>query len=336
MTLRRTSHFLLTTALLMGLMMACTAIPKTPPSAAQKIAVGDGTEDIVLNDFEQRHRLFISCDDRRHGDTSYFGAIVSYDLQSGHIDTMEVHEYPRGMQFRPHGLDLQQLGERLQLYAVCHDDKADQHWIACFQVHENQLYWIRNYTSPLLTSPNGVTALADGSLYVTNDHRVRGSLKESLFKQKVAEIIHFERDGAAKLAFRGLAYGNGITQRDGYVYAAATVEDAVYRFRIQPDATLAEQTRVAKVPGPDNLRWDGDDLIVACHLRLVKFLGHAKNAKKYSPTVVYRIQSGSEKPIAIYADKKGKTISAGATGLVYSDRLFVGQVFGDWIIEVKK
>jgi arylesterase / paraoxonase len=316
--------------------MACTVIPKAPLSGGKVIHVGDGTEDMVLDDFGARDRLLISCADRRHGDTAYFGAIVSYDLQSGALDTLEIHEYPIGMSFRPHGLDLLQVGDRLQLYVVCHDDQTGYHWIACFQILDNQLYWIQNYQAGLLKSPNGVTALADGSFYVTNDHYVRGSLKESFLKQRIAEVIRFEVDGTHKVAFKGLAYGNGITNRNGYLYAAATTENKVYRFKIAPDGMLTEQTCIAKVKGPDNLRWDGDDLLVACHMRLLKFLGHAKDSQKYAPTMIYRIQPGSTKPVPVYADKKGETISAGSTGLIYQDRLFIGQVFGDWIMEVKK
>ncbi len=319
-------------------LVGCAGIPKnTPYSGGKHITVGDGTEDMVLDDYGPSPRLLVSCTDRRHGaDTAYFSGIVTYDLQSGKIDTMEIREYPVGLAFLPHGLDLLQVGDRLQLYAVCHDDKNKHHWIACFQVFEHQLYWIQNYHAGMLTSPNGVTALPDGSLYVTNDHLVRGSFKESFLKQRKAQIIRFEQDATHKVAYDGLAYGNGITSRNGYVYAAATTENAVYRFKIAPDGMLTEKTRIAKVHGPDNLRWDSEDLIVACHLRLVKFLGHAKDPKKYSPTTVYRIVPGSTKPIPLYADKSGKIISAAATGLLYKDRLYIGQVFENWIMEVQK
>jgi hypothetical protein len=326
-------------ALILTLALAasgCVAIPKAPLTGGKVIAIGDGTEDIVLDDFGQQHKLYVSCDDRRNRDAPQFGAIVSYDLASGEIDTMPIKEYPFGLTFRPHGLDLQQVGERLHLYVVCHDDTAGHHWIAQFQVLDGALFWIRNYHADLLTSPNGVTAMPDGSLYVTNDHRVRGDFGEAIWKKKVATIVRFEPDATPSIAFTGLCYGNGINNRNGYVYAAATRENAVYRFKVEPDGKLTQQTRIAKVVGPDNLRWDGDDLLVACHMRSFKFLKHAKHPEKHSPTVVYRIQLDQRNAIPVYADKSGKTISAGATGLIYQGRLFIGQVFGNYIVEVKQ
>jgi arylesterase / paraoxonase len=321
---------------ILSLVVGCAAIPKAPLAGEKQIHIGPGTEDIVLDDFSAHDRLLISCADRRHGDDFQFGEIVSYDLASGDIDTMVIKEYPIGMAFRPHGLDLVQIDNRLMLFVVCHDNPNGHHWIASFQVIDKELYWIRNYQSGLLVSPNAVTALPDGSLFVTNDHKIYGSNKEALLKQKRAEIIHFDANGDSKIAFKGLCYGNGITYRNGYVYAAATVENAIYRFKVEQDGTLSEQTKIAKVNGPDNLRWDGEDLIVACHYRLLKFVKHAKSADNHSPTVVCRIQPGNLKPTPLYADKKGETISGGATGLIYKDRLFIGQVFEDWIIELKQ
>lgn len=318
-------------ASLLALLVGCTAIPKAPLTGGTRIPVGPGTEDIVLDDFGDRPRLLISCEDRRHGDSAYFSAIVSYDLQSGQVDTLSRRECPADMRFGPHGLDLVQVGDRLHLYVVCHDERARKHWVACFQVVGDELYWIRNYESPLLTSPNAVTALPDGSLYVTNDHQVRGSFKETFLRQKIAKIIHFNYDGKAQVAYDGLAYGNGITQRNGYVYAAATRGDAVFRLKMMPDGTLTEPTAIAKLKGPDNLRWDGDDLLVAAHLRSFAFLRHAKDARKHSPSVIYRIKPGQMKPVPIYAEK-GEGISAAATGLAYKGRLYIGGVFDGWIL----
>jgi arylesterase/paraoxonase len=313
----------------------CVSIPKGPLKGGEKIVIGPGTEDMILDDFGGQKRVLISCDDRRHGNRPSFSGICSYDPETRRIDTLKIKEYPHGMAFRPHGIDLQQIGQRLHLFVVCHDDSAGHHWVADFQVDGNDLLWVQNYQAGMLTSPNEVCAMPNGDLYVTNDHLKRGDLAESFFKKKVAEIIHFRPDASHQVAYKGIAYGNGITQRNGYVFVAATVENALYRFKVNSDGTLVEKTKIAKVKGPDNLRWDGEDLLVACHLRLVKFLAHAKNAEKRSPTTVYRIQPGKLKPIPVYGDK-GKTISGGSTALMLKDRLLVSQVFENWIVEVKK
>lgn len=313
----------------------CVAIPEGSFTGGRAITLGPGTEDMVIDDFSPEPRLLVSCDDRRNGNAPSFSGICSYHLRTGRVDTLHVKEYPFGMVFRPHGMDIQQIGERLHLFVVCHDDTAGHHWVADFQVDGNDLLWVQNYHAGLLTSPNEVCALPDGNLYVTNDHFQRGNNLESLLRKRVAEVVHFRPDASHHIAYKGLAYGNGITHRNGYVYAAATVEHAVYRFRIQADGTLTEKTRIARVHGPDNLRWDGDDLLVACHLRLLKFLAHAKKPHKRSPTTVYRIRLGEKRPIPLYSDS-GAIISGGSTALIWEDRLYVSQVFENWIVEVRK
>ncbi len=331
--------------------VSCSSIPKAPLTGGKSIEVGPGTEDMVVNDFGQDAQLLVSCGDHRHGkDSVHFGGIVRYDLTTGKLDTMQLMEYPKRLDFRPHGIDIQQIADRIQLYAVCHDDLGKRHWISVFEVSDNQLYWIKNYPdsvivtpkhiSPypakVLPSPNAVASLPDGSFYVTNDHLVRGRYKEDILSKKASTIVRFEPDGTYKVAIDGIAYANGITYRNGYIYVAATREHKIYRLAVQPDGMLGDKTCIAEVKGPDNLRWDGEDLIVACHLKPLKFIGHANKEKNSSPTVVYRIQLGNLKPIPIYADRKGETISAGSTGLFYKGRLFIGQVFGSTIVEVQK
>ena len=314
---------------------SCIRIPKAPLQAGKKIQVGQGTEDLVVDTLGAYPRLLISCDDRRHGDSPQFSGILSYDLQTKRLDTMEIREYPIGLTFRPHGLDIQRVDQFNRLYVVCHDDTAGNHWVACFEISGNDLYWVRNYYAGMLPSPNAVTVLPDGSMYVTNDHFIRDNFSEVFLKKENCEIIRFEDNGDNKVAYKGLAMGNGINFRDSTVYVAATRKNAVYKFDIAANGDLINRERIAKVIGPDNLRWDGDDLLVACHLKSFKFLAHAKNPKKHSPTVIYRLKLGEKQVIPVYSDK-GEHISAGATGLFWKDNLYIGQVFEDWILEVPR
>ena len=320
-------------ALMLLFMTSCINLRNSPMQGGKQIHVGQGTEDIVLDSWSESPRLLISCADRRHGDEPTFGAIVSYDPKTELIDTLTINEYPVGLAFRPHGLDIIEINDHVHLYVVCHDPKEGNHWIANFRVEGKELYWIRNYYAGMLPSPNAVCAMPDGSLYVNNDHFEHDNNSEVLWKKQVAEIVRFEQDGSHKVAYKGMAYGNGITFRDSVIYAASTRRNAIYSFDIAPNGDLLNRTKIAKLKGPDNLRWDGDDLIVACHVKPLKFLKHVKNAEKLSPSVIYRIKLGEKKPILMYADK-GKNIPACATGLIYDGKLYIGQVFEDWILEV--
>jgi hypothetical protein len=89
---------------------------------------------------------------------------------------------------------------------------------------------------------------------------------------------------------------------------------------------MINKQTIAKVHGADNLRFDGPDLLVACHLRFLDFLKHMKDSTHYSPTTVYRIDPVTKKTSVAYYDS-GKQISAGSTGLIYGGYLYASGVF---------
>jgi hypothetical protein len=100
------------------------------------------------------------------------------------------------------------------------------------------------------------------------------------------------------------------------------------------EGKMLNKKTIAKVKGPDNIRLDGNDLIVACHLKSFAFLHHMKDSTKHSPTTVYRVASdGTQKPTVLYFNK-GEVIDACATGLVFRNKLYLSQVFDPQVVVV--
>jgi sugar lactone lactonase YvrE len=130
-----------------------------------------------------------------------------------------------------------------------------------------------------------------------------------------------------------IAMGNGVVLGPDALYQAATRGNRVYRYPLLPDGRLGKRKVIARVVGPDNLRWDGDSLLVACHLRGLAFMRHTQDASKWAPSTVYRISTDGGKPQVVYADKGG-TISAASTALRLDGRLYISQVFGGTILVV--
>lgn len=329
---------------------ACKSLPEMSQAPVRKIEVGWGPEDMVIDDNDGAPRLLISCDDRRNH-PGLFSGIVAYNLETGAIDTLERIGEPKDLLFHPHGISIQRVGERTLLFVISHEEqevtpglsmrKAPVHPIVVYRVERDRLTWINTFQSDLFRSPNSVLAREDGSFYVSNDSYKRGGFMEMALKLKKAQLVFCGRDGNCRVVEEKVAYGNGLAYRDGFLYQGSTRGNLVYRYNVQPDGSLTDKVVVCKgVTGADNLRFHGEDLLVANHPKPIAFIGHAKDPQKHSPSMVCKFSpqdfdpdEGPLQPEIIYCDD-GSTISASATGLIVGQKLYVSQVFEPYILEV--
>jgi SMP-30/Gluconolactonase/LRE-like region len=328
------SHHWIALTLSLNLLTACAHLPKpTTHVAYTSIPVAAGPEDIVLDTKSTQTRILISCSAHRMATGRPEGQILAYTPAFNRVDTLTRTGAPAGQVFHPHGFDLVEVGGEQRLYIVIHDKEKQQHWIAQYKVEGDVLRWQRDYQSPLLVSPNAVTVAPDGTVYVSNDHRKPGSFGELLFRRKVSTLVRCTAGGDCTVAADRIAFGNGVTLGPDALYQAATTGNRVYRYPLLSDGQLGPRTVIAKLVGPDNLRWDGDSLLVACHLRGLAFMRHAKDASKWSPSAVYRISPNGGKPNLVFFDSGGR-ISAASTALMQDGTLYVSQVFGGTILRV--
>jgi hypothetical protein len=116
------------------------------------------------------------------------------------------------------------------------------------------------------------------------------------------------------------------------IYQASTMPGEVYQYSFS-NGKLSNKTTIAKVKGADNIRLDGNNLVVAGHLKFGKFLKHMKNSNKKSPTAIFTINKDSHEKNLIYYNS-GEVMSAASTGLIYDHKLYIAQVFDNFILEV--
>ncbi|MEM7037440.1 MAG: hypothetical protein AAF570_10705 [Bacteroidota bacterium] len=313
----------------MGL-ASCKSLPPQTTALSKRIYVGPGPEDMVLDDSQSSPRLLISCAERRD-ERPDFAGIVAFGLEDGQIDTLKRVGEPGGLVFHPHGIDFAMVDGKPMLYVISHNMKINDHTIVQYEVGEKELKWVRSVRSREFTSPNAVSITKDGNFYVSNDRRNGKGWGEAFWRKKVATVVYCTAEGECNVAATKVAFGNGIVNRDGHVYQASTTGNVVYRYKVDRHR-LTDREVIAKVTGPDNLRFSKNGILVACHVRGVAFLRHFNNPKNLSPTVVYEIPKGGE-PRCIYSDD-GSNISAGATGLIYKNKLYVNQVMENWIVVV--
>ncbi len=315
------AFFLATTA-------SCVTLPKSYQTKDEVIQVGIGPEDMVVDSITEQPRLLLSCSARRKSEKDY-GEIYVYYTQTGEHKILKRSNEPTGLAFNPHGIDLVKVDNDLILLVVNHEHQMHINSILRYRVLKDELVFQNKIVDPLISSPNAVTGFADGTLLISNDAKKAGNVSEVLFKLKKAQIIFW--DGTkCSVASEKYCFTNGITNKNGKVYLASTMQNKVWQFDFAAGKLLNRQV-IGKAKGADNLRFDGDDLLVACHLRFLKFLKHYKYAKYYSPTTVYRLNPATKKRTVEYFDD-GKQVSAAATALVFRNYLYVNSIFDPKIV----
>jgi len=302
---------------------SCATLPKNSANPDKQIVtVGPGPEDIVIDTITEQPRLLISCNARRKGDP-YYGEINVYYPGNGSVSILKRKE-PANIHFCPHGIDLVKVKDTLILLVVNNDGLNHENSILRYVVKKDELIFMNKIVDPLIVSPNAVTGFTNGTLLISNDAGKMGDYTEALFKLKRCKIIYWNYN-TCSVAAEKFCFANGITNRNGKVYLASTIQNKVWQFDFT-GGKMINQKAIAKVNGPDNIRIADGDLYVACHLRFIAFLKHMQSPSNYSPTTVYRINPVTgQKSVAFFDD--GTKLSAGSTGLGFGNKLYVSGVF---------
>lgn len=319
---------------------ACSSkLPVAKQRNSVRINVGPGPEDIVLDTFSTSFpRLLASCSQRRKGEPKY-GEICEVNLNNDSFKILKRLNEPQGMIFRPHGFDLvKNLKGQVLLYCISHNEEKKEHSIIIYTVFADHLEFKEKLDSPLLVSPNDVTANCDGEIFVTNDARKRGSVMESLLKLKSSNVVHYLPSNQKwNVAAKGFSYANGIAINhcpSDYVLLSTIRSNKLYMLKNSGDnKDLYISKTIAKLKGLDNITFINDkEILVTAHLKQIAFLKHYKDPKNLSPTVVYRVNINTGEYKAIYSND-GSGISAGSTALYFNKKLYISQVFEPFLLK---
>ncbi len=330
---------------------ACTTpLPIVQHRNSVRINVGPGPEDIVLDTMSSTHaRLLVSCLQRRKGKPDY-GEICEVNLDNDNFKILKRTNEPQGMVFHPHGFDLvkNRKGEIL-LYCISHNDEKKEHSIIIYNIFVDHLEFREKLDSPLLTSPNDVTANCDGDVFVTNDSHKRGGKMEQLLKLKKSNVVCYHTANKKwNVVADKFLYANGIainhcpadyeilsTTRGNKLYMVQYHPNAGIIYKKNPDDETDSYSKkvIAKLNGLDNVTFINDkEGLDTAHLRMLAFLKHYKDPKNISPTVVYRVNIFTGEYKAIYSND-GSDICGGSTALYYKGKLYISQVFEPFILK---
>ncbi len=273
-----------------------------------KVETGFGPEDFALD--TANNRLLISCDNRRNSYTK--GEIWAYDISESKARKI-LFTSPLGFDFHPHGVFLYRENNTSWLYVINHIGKH-QSEIDRFTVLKERLQLDKRFTD-ISGKPNDLVVTSKDEFYYTDYKTFGGS------------IIRYSNGKEVKV-IKGLKMPNGIILENDTLYFTSTLSGKLYK---APLSTFKKQT-VCKLKGGDNIiRMEPGVFLVASHQSFSKFMKHAKDPAKISPSLVYRVSAKSGEKEVIFSDD-GSRISAVSTALIYKNTLYLGQVFDDFIL----
>lgn len=331
--LRKSILFL---SLILAILIACKkgVLPELPPDESETIEVGPGPEDIFWDTYEGRNRLLVSCNQRRDGMPD-FGEIRALSLEDRSVKTLVRTAEPEGMPFNPHGFYLTEVSGEIFLYVINHyEDNALTNAIVSYKVGESTLEFVKEYKNELMISPNEVCALPNGGFYFSNDRGEGDFITENLFNKFGGSLVYCDVNGNCKYVDKKLAYPNGIEYKNSQLFLATSRHKALFKYDVSEDGSLSQRIKISTINGMDNLRWYGEDLIVAVHPDELAFLAHSLSNTIKSPSHIYTVNPETGESKAIYKNN-GSQISGSSTAMVIDGNLYISQVFENYLLKVK-
>jgi arylesterase/paraoxonase len=296
-----------------------------------------GAEDITF--IPGTNKALVSSYDRRieveDPSQEIAGAIYIYDLDEKVFTKVS----PDLIDFKPHGISLYELPNgALRLFVV--DHAHEKHQIQIFDFKNETLSLVRSVESEEFISPNDIHAVGPEQFYVTNDHGfVTGIMRlmEDYLMLPLSNLVFFDGESAKEVA-AGMAYANGVqTNKSGnrlYLASVTSLTLNIYeRNTVTNDLYLL--TSINTGTGVDNIELDEKgDLWLGAHPQLLKFVSHAKNIDKRSPSEIIKIKvsDGSYDVVPVYRNT-GDPISGVSVAAVKGDRMLVGSVFDEKILD---
>jgi hypothetical protein len=248
-----------------------------------------------------------------------------------------------GRELRPHGIDVAQLADgSVFLFAINHppNRKKRDHEILAFEIAGRTLRFDpqRSLRHDLLVSPNDLSALPAGSLFITNwrgkEPTFFGMLKV-LFGLNYGNLVHVDTaTRKARVVFEA-PVPNGVLADPNArrLLLAASGGNELYLLEFDPvDGTVNhEPVSKIRIAAPDNVTpvpGETDTVLVASHPDLLRLFLHSRHPRFASPSRVCHIRYTGRTEVSAVFEDDGRRLSAASAGLIYEGCLYLGQVLG--------
>ena len=309
--------------------------------ACRAVELGGSAEDVQID--RERGVAYLSLLDRdmiNRGE-AVSGTIMLMDLKLPEPAPRAAMAFEPA-DFRPHGLSLlRRAGQPLRLFAISHAD-ARRHVVEIAEQDANGGFFPKaTISDATFTHPNALVAVGPAQFYLVNDRPVQTGWQRSwsaLLRSGNASLVYYDGTGARVLV-DDLAYPAGLAMSpDGtQLYVGEALAKALRVYRVLAPGKLELERTVELGTAPDNLNVDADGVIwIAAHPKLLRFVGHARDASKRAPTQVLRYDPRRADAAAevVYVDD-GSTLSAGTVAAHWRGEFLVGALLDKKVLICK-
>ncbi len=321
-------------------------VEKKDLGSCSKIVGVPGPEDLDLVVIDKKPNLLISVHNRRKMES--IGWISTIDLSLPLVDQKPIPiktTYPEN--FRPHGISFAKVKGVDTLAVISHTSQEGRaHTIEIFERKiDNEWLHKKTLADPLLTGPNDIMLTSKGEIFASNDRGPENKFMQyvnMMFKNGTADIAYYDGNTFTNLNNK-VVLGNGIfvreEQGEEILYRSVFSESAISVFKIKREKNNVSLEFINKISlgaGPDNIIPDeAGNLWVAAHPSTMKFLRHAASSESIAPSQVYKIDGKTKNSELVYSND-GSEIPAASTALIFGDKIFISQVFEDFLLTCTK
>jgi arylesterase/paraoxonase len=324
-----------------------TSVTPVSPNICQPIARLQGPEDFEVD--AAHDAVIVSSTNRRApkdapdpGDGLYV-----LKLSDPHAAPVKLADgVPKD--FHPHGISLYRAANGDETLMAINHHRGGTHSVEIFGLaYENGVAKLLPHASiagGLLVSPNDLFAVGPDRFYVTNDHATTtglGRFAENYLIWPHADLVYFNGT-SFRISVQRMAFPNGVyvSPDGGHLYVALTNERRIVAFSREPYFGSLKEIGSLSIPARlDNISADAEGrLIVAGHPSLLAVNSFRADPAKPSPSEVFRVTldkdgvpTGYE---TIFADK-GRLIGASSVAAMVGQRLLIGSVLDDKILECR-
>lgn len=317
-----------------------TAVDSHFAGTCREIGISGSAEDIQVDRDRGVAYLSLLDRDKVHRGQPVYGTVMLLDLNLAEPAPRAAMAFdPRD--FRPHGLSLlRQPGQPLRLFAISHPAER-RHVVEIAEQDANGSFFPKaTIEDPKFTHPNAIVAVGPSQFYLVNDHPVQTEWQartSALLRSGNASLLYHDGNKAEVLV-DDLAYPAGLAMSpDGkHLYVGEALAKGLRIYRVVSPGKLELERTVELGTAPDNLNVDADGVVwIAAHPKLLRFVGHSRDASKRAPTQVLRYDPGNDAGAEeIYADD-GSRIAAGTVAARWRDQFLIGALLDKKVLICK-
>jgi arylesterase/paraoxonase len=305
------------------------------PGTCITIAEVEGPEALQL-DGENHMLYFISNNPCRQ--EPFLGGVYFLDLKSK-LPLAQAFHFLHPTDFHPHGLSFFR-DEKGQKYLFTNNHREDgSHTVEIFSiVAPDKLKHLNTISSPFLTSPNDLVAVAPDRFYVTNDGNAHDRFTRSLdtfLGRKTGSVLYFDGEQFTTLV-DNLNFPNGIAlnARTQRLFIGETLSGYVKVYQVVENNSLKNVDNFFLGLGLDNLSLDDQGgVLTVQHPNLWSLSRHMKQPNKRSPFKVLYLDPKTGTLKTLY-QQSGKDISGASAALSYEGLIFLGAVCDNKLVKI--